>query len=101
MKHTSPDSILSRELLCFVRDLTPTINDFVARYGTDGAQLFHVLRKHEVVVQMGDRVRLNHRNLSPNGLRFVWGLRVYSLDSDVVVYIRSSSKGLPGHAEET
>src|SRR5262245_48442441 len=87
MKHTTPDAFLSRELLCFVRDRAPTIEEFVARYGGTGGQHFHVLRKHGVIEVEGNRVRLNREHLSADGKRFFWGSFVFHLDRDEVWHV--------------
>src|SRR5689334_6008243 len=72
MKHTTPEALLSRELLCFVRDHAPTVEEFLARYGGTGGQCYHVLRKSGVLEVDGDRVRLSRRLLSPDGQCFAW-----------------------------
>ncbi len=71
MKHTTPDALLSRELLGFVRDHTPTTEVFVVRYGGVAGQAFHVLRKSGAIVVASGRVRLSRRHLSPDGLQFI------------------------------
>jgi hypothetical protein len=88
MKHTSPVALLSRELLCFVRDHNPTSEEFVARFGGTSGQLFHILRKGGAIVVEGGRVRLSRRHLSPDGRQFVWGCRIFHLDSDAVWIVR-------------
>lgn len=95
MKHTTPDALLSRALLRFVRDTNPTVAEFVARFGE---QVFHVLRKAEVIVVEGGRVRLSRRHLSPDGL-FFWGTRVYALERDEVLSVRYSPEGPPVFAD--
>jgi hypothetical protein len=93
MKHTTAGPLLSRELLCFVRDHAPTVDEFTARFGGSGGQAFHVLRKAGAVVVEGDRVRLSPRHLSPDGMRFVWGCRVFLLDRDQVLLVRWGAEG--------
>ena len=78
-----PDAFLSRQLLCFVRDEQPTVDEFTRRFGGPGGQGLHVLRKHGVIVVDGDRVRLSRRHLSPDGQRFVCGIQVIHLDEEV------------------
>ena len=50
MKHNTPDNLLTRELLCFVRDSKPTVNDFLAKYDGEFGQTFHVLRKCHAIL---------------------------------------------------
>lgn len=88
MKHTVAGSLLSRALLCFVRDHAPTLEDFTVRFGGPGGHAFHVLRKAEAIVVDGGRVRLSPRHLSPDGLRFVWGEAVWWLDRDEIMLMR-------------
>ena len=95
MKHTAPDALLSRELLCFVRDGNPTVEEFTTRFGGAGGQAFHVLRKHGVIVEDAGRVRLSRRHLSPGGQRFVWGFRVFHLDRDEVSHVYYGPGGRP------
>ena len=80
MSHTNPAALLSLELLRFVRDHGPTVEEFAARYGGPGGRAFHALRKGGAVVVNGGCVRLSRRRLSPDGSRFVWGCRVFQLD---------------------
>jgi hypothetical protein len=93
MNHTMPDALLSRQLLCFIRDEQPTIEEFTARFGGPGGQSFHVLRKHGIIAVEGDRVLLSRRHLSPDGQRFVWGTKVIHLDDDVVDIVRWGPEG--------
>ena len=93
MKHRKPDRLLTRTMLVFVRDHNPTVDDFTTRCCRGDSQVFHVLRKHRVVVIEKDRVRLNRRHLSPDGLTFVWGIRRIHLDSDQVDYVRWAPGG--------
>jgi hypothetical protein len=95
MNHTTADALLSRELLCFVRDAHPTTEAFAARYGGPGGQAVDILRKHGVVVIEGGRVRLSRRHLSPDGQAFVWGCRVFRLDRDEVLVVRYGPEGPP------
>jgi hypothetical protein len=95
MKHTTPDALLSRELLCFVRDSNPTAEAFIGRFCGLSGQAFHVLRKHEVIVIERGRVRLNRRHLSPDGQRFFWGCRVFRLDREEVLTVRYGPEGPP------
>jgi hypothetical protein len=95
MKHTTAGPLLSRELLCFVRDHVPTIDEFTARFGGPSGQTFHVLRKAGAVVVEGDRVRLSSHHLAPDGERFVWGCRVFLLDWDEVLLVRWGPNGSP------
>jgi hypothetical protein len=73
MKHTTTDTLLSRELLCFVRDQAPTVEEFLARFGGTGGQCFHTLRKSGALEVERGRVRLSRCLLSPDGQRFAWG----------------------------
>jgi hypothetical protein len=100
MKHTTPDSVLSRELLCFVRDANPTAEEFAERFGGPGGQVFHVLRKHGVVVVKSGRLRLSRRHLSPDGRLFYWGFRVFHLDQDVVMSVRYGPEGPPVFSDD-
>jgi hypothetical protein len=95
MKHTTPDALLSRELLCFVRDANPAAEEFVRQYGGCGGQALHVLCKAGVVVVEGGRVRLSRRHLSPDSQTFYWGVRVYRLDRDEVLHVRYGPEGPP------
>lgn len=95
MKHTTPGALLSRELLCFVRDHNPTAGEFAERYPGSGGHVFHVLRKHGVLVAEDDRVRLNPRHLSADGQRFDWANRIIFLDRDEVWHV---NYGPPGRA---
>jgi hypothetical protein len=88
MKHTTPDALLTRELLCFVRDHAPTVEEFLARYGGAGGQCFHILRKSGVLEVEGERVRLSPRLLSPDGQQFAWGSSIICLDRDEVLHVR-------------
>ena len=99
MKHTTPDALLSRELLCFVRDSNPTTEEFTAQFGGRAGQCLHVLRKHGVVVIEDGRVRLNRRHLPPDGSRFFWGTRVYLLDRDEVLSVCYGPEGPPVFAD--
>jgi hypothetical protein len=95
MKHTTPDTLLTRELLCFVRDSNPTVEEFAARFGGPAGQTFHILRKHGVVVAEGGRLLLNRRHLSPDGNRFFWGFRIFLLDRDEVLSVCYGPEGPP------
>jgi hypothetical protein len=95
MKHTRPEALLSRELLCFVRDHAPTVEEFVARYGGAGRQCFHILRKQGVVEVDGGRVRLSRRRLSPDGQAFAWGALIFHLDRDEVDHVCYGPGGPP------
>ena len=95
MKHTTPDALLSRALLCFVRDEEPTVEEFLARHGGAGGQCFHVLRKSGAVEVEGGRVRLNRRLLSPDGQRFAWGPSIIHLDRDEVWHVYHGPCGPP------
>lgn len=88
MKHTTADRLLSPELLRFVRDRSPPVDEFVARFGGPGGQVFHVLRKSGALVVESGRVRLSARHLSLDGRQFVWGQRVFLLDRDEVLTVR-------------
>jgi hypothetical protein len=100
MKHTVPDALLSRQLLCFVRDSQPTVEEFIARFGGPGGQAFHVLRKHGITAVEGGRVRLNRRHLSPDGKRFAWRNRVIHLDEDIVDIVRQASRRMVMPSDE-
>lgn len=95
MKHTRPEVLLHRELLCYVRDSRPTVEEFIARYGGDHDQGFHVLRKCGAIVVDAGRIRLSRLHLSPNGLRFVWGYYVYPLDRDERWHVYYGPGGRP------
>jgi hypothetical protein len=88
MKHTAPDKLLTRELLCFVRDSQPTVEEFVSRFGGPNAQVFHVLRKCGAITIDGGRVGLNLRCLSADSQQFMWGRRIIQLDRDAIWYTR-------------
>lgn len=92
MKHTQPEPLLSRELLSFVRDVGPTPEVFIQRFGE---QEFHVLRKHRVLVVDEGRVRLSRRCLSPDGQYFAWGQMQIRLDCDEVRLVRYGTEGSP------
>src|SRR5262245_60961852 len=100
MKHTAAGPLLSRELLCFVRDHAPTVDEFAERFGGPGGQGFHVLRKAGVVVVEGSRVRLSRRHLSRDGGRFVWGCQVFLLGRDEVLLVRWGPEGPPVFAPD-
>ena len=95
MKHTTPNVVLTRQLLCFVRDQQPTVQEFLAQFGGPSGQTFHLLRKLGIIVVDGDRVRLSRRHLNPNGQRFEWGIRSIHLDEDIVEIVRRGSSGPP------
>jgi hypothetical protein len=97
MKHTRPDAFLTRGLLCAVRDERLKVEEFVARFGSQG---YHVLRKHAVIVLDGGRVRLSRRHLSPDGLCFVWGTMVAHLGNDLVDHVRWGQGGPPVFGED-
>jgi hypothetical protein len=101
MKHTTPDMLLSRELLCFVRDHAPTVEEFLAGYGGAGGQCFHILRKSGVVEVEGGRVRLSHRLLSPDGQRFAWRSSIIHLDRDEVWHVYQGPDGPPASPGES
>jgi hypothetical protein len=84
MKHTVPDGFLSRQLLCFVRDSQPTIEEFISRFGGSHGEVFHILRKHGIIIVDGGRIRLNRRYLSGDGQRFFWKIKIIHLDDDIV-----------------
>ena len=100
MKHTTPERLLNRQLLVHIRDNNPCIDDFVNEYCGGDSQVFHILRKHEVLVVEGDRIRLSRRNLAPDGLTFVWGIQRFHLDSDEVDIVRWGSEGPPVYSTE-
>ncbi len=100
MRHTTPDALLSRALLCFVHVHAPTFEELAAWFGTPGGQEAHVLRKHGVIVLDGGRVRLSRRHLSPDGTVFVWGRRMFLLDRDEVRLVRYGPEGPPVFAED-
>ena len=95
MKHTTAAALLSRELLCFVRDQAPTVEEFLARYGEQGGQCFHVLRKSGAIEVEEGRVRLPRRLLSPDGQRFAWGSAIIHLDRDEVWRVCYGPGGRP------
>jgi hypothetical protein len=97
MKHTRPDTFLTRDLLCVVRDERPTAGEFVARFGD---QCYHLLRKHGAIVLEGERIRLSRRHLSPDGLRFVWGSQLIHLDDNVVQHVVWGPGGPPVNGEQ-
>ena len=95
MKHTTPDALLSRELLCFVRDSAPTVEEFLARYGGEGGQCYHVLRKSGVLDVERGRVRLSRSLLSPDGQSFAWQSSIIRLDCDEVRHVYYGPGGPP------
>ena len=95
MKHTSADKLLSRELLCFVRDQAPTVEAFLARFGEVGGQCFHILRKCGAIEVEKNRLRLSGRLLSPDGQRFAWGSSIICLDRDEVLHVNYGPDGPP------
>jgi len=100
VKHTSPVRLLSWTLLAFIRDHNPTVEAFMARFAGDHGQTFHVLRKHEVIVVEGGRVRISRQHLSPNGEQFVWGHLVFLLERDEVWAVRWGPEGPPVFAPD-
>ena len=100
MKHTRAGHLLSRELLCFVRDHAPTVDEFAARHGGPGGQEFHILRKAGAVVVEGGRVRLSPRHLYPDGQAFVWGVAVFRLDRDDGMLVRWGPEEPPVYAPD-
>jgi hypothetical protein len=99
VKHTTPDCLLSCQLLCFIRHRNPTAEEFAARFVDPDGQALHVLRKFGVVVEEGGRVRLSRRHMSPDGRRFVWGSRVFLLNRDEVLSVRYGPEGPPVFAD--
>lgn len=87
MKHTDVRAVISRGWLAFVRDHSPTVNEFIQRCGGTAGQVYHLLRKAGALLVEGDRVRLNPEHLSPCGEFFVWGNQFYRFDSDVVMIV--------------
>lgn len=100
MKHTSPDRLLNGELLRRIRDQSPTVSEFISSDCGGDPQVFHLFRKQELIVVENDRVRLNRRHLSPDGLRFVWGIQQFHLDSEQVEIVRWGPAGPPVYAIE-
>ena len=47
----------------------------------------------------GDRLRLSLRHLSPDGKRFVWGIRLIHLDEDRIDIVRWGPDGPPVYDE--
>jgi hypothetical protein len=84
MKHQTPDQLLKRELLCFVRDSKPTVEEFIAKFGGDFEQVFHVLRKAEAILVRDGIVVLNPSQLSEDQQQSAWGRPVFCLDRDVI-----------------
>ena len=83
MKHTDPAGSLSCDLLRFIRDSNPTESELIAWLGSDAdAGRFHVLRKAGLLVVNDGRVRLSPDHLSPDGLAFAYGHRIYEIDRD-------------------
>ena len=85
MKHTRPN--LTRDLLCFLRDRQPTIEEFLARFDDPGGQQFHVLRKSGVINVQDGRAHLNPKHLLADGQQFLWENHLYHLDRDEVWHI--------------
>jgi hypothetical protein len=101
MKHTTVGPLLTRELLCFVRDQTPTVETFLARFGGAGNQCFHILRECGAIEVEKDRVRLNGRLLAPDGQRFAWGSLIICLDRDEVLHVNYGPHGPPASPWES
>lgn len=93
MKHTDARALIDREWLAFVRDQTPTVEEFVNRFGGPGGQVFHVLRKALAILVEDNLVRLNPLHMTSDGEHFVWGNCYYRFDSDeVMIVCRGKSK---------
>jgi hypothetical protein len=88
MKHTQPAACLSPELLRYVRDQSPTTEEFIARFGGPGGGVFHLLRKEGLLVEEKGRLRLSPTHLSPDGMHFTFGCSVFHLDSNQVDWVR-------------
>jgi hypothetical protein len=86
MKHTQP--VLSAELLRFVRDNRPTVEDFIARFGGPGGSIYHLLRKSRLLVEEGKHLHLDPERLSRDGKRFTYGIQVYHIDTGEVQFVR-------------
>jgi hypothetical protein len=95
MKHTMPDVLLSRELLCFVRDCAPTVEEFLAHYGGPGGQCYHVLRKSGALEVEAGRVQLSRRLLSRDRRCFAWRSLIIRLDRDEVSHVCYGPGGAP------
>ncbi len=100
MKHTTPDQLISGTMLAFVRDRNPTVEEFIVHCCAGDSQVFHVLRKHQILVIEEDRVRLSRRHLSPDRQTFVWGIQRIHLDSDQIDLVRWGPDGPPVYSEE-
>lgn len=75
--------MITNELLRYVRDQTPTVDEFLDRFGGPHGSVYHTLRKQQVLIIEDERVRLDRRCLAPDGSHFVWGNLMYMLDSEV------------------
>ncbi len=96
MNHRTVDSFLTREILTDIRDGRPTQEEFIARYGE---QCFHLLRKAGAILLDGERLRLNSEHLTPDGQRFVWGVKLIHLDEDVIDLVRRGPERPQNHRE--
>jgi hypothetical protein len=101
MKHTTIESLLSRELLCFVRDQAPTIEEFLGRFGGAGGKCFHTLRKSGAVEVESGRVQLDPRLLSPDGQCFAWRSSIICMDRDEVLHVYYGPTGPPASPWES
>lgn len=84
MKTSAAIHLLTRDLLCFVRDTSPTVDEFLDRFGGPGGSVFDTLRKLGAIVNDDGHVRLHPAHFSKTGKFFDWGNRRIYLDRDVV-----------------
>jgi hypothetical protein len=88
MKHTQSAACLSPQLLRFVRDHAPTVDEFLARFGGPGGTVFQLLRKQGILVEEGGRLCLSPERVSADGKRFTIGPQVFHIDTDQVDFVR-------------
>jgi hypothetical protein len=80
MRH---DACLSLDLLRYIRDAAPTVDELLEWLGPAQAGHFHVLRKSRLLIVQGGRVVLSPDHLSSDGSVFFYGHRSFHLDENV------------------
>jgi hypothetical protein len=96
MKGSEVRAALSGQLLRYVRDEQPSVEDFIARFGGPGGCVYHVLRKGRALLEENGKLRLNPEHASPDGRQFTWETDVFLIDEDrILVVCRGPKPPLP------